>query len=163
MEVPSMDENEEQNAKRIEEAVLEAAAAAKETTIIERVVATTPELTKEDVEIIAEALIRTQVQRMELLINENRAMIAALSDRVEELDGDLAVLKEDVAGLKEDVAAVEDRVTALEKVGFSRNLSLNAEKKVGQAAITITQKGSVAQNVKASEATNVKAAIDWEL
>ncbi|MGB4684519.1 MAG: S-layer homology domain-containing protein, partial [Limnochordia bacterium] len=163
VEVPSMDEIEELIAKRIEEAVLEAAAAAKETTIIERVVATTPELTKEDVEFIAEALIRTQVQRLELLINENRAMIAALSDWVDELDGDVAVLKEDVAGLKEDVAAVEDRVTALEKVGFSGNLSLNAEKKVGQAAITFTQKGSVALNVKASEATNVKAAIDWEL
>ncbi|HOB39670.1 MAG TPA: S-layer homology domain-containing protein [Limnochordia bacterium] len=163
VEVPSMDEIEELIAKRIEEAVLEAAAAAKETTIIERVVATTPELTKEDVEFIAEALIRTQVQRLELLINENRAMIAALSDWVDELDGDVAVLKEDVAGLKEDVAAVEDRVTALEKVGFSGNLSLNAEKKVGQAATTFTQKGSVALNVKASEATNVKAAIDWEL
>jgi hypothetical protein len=163
VEVPSMDEIEELIAKRIEEAVLEAAAAAKETTIIERVVATTPELTKEDVEFIAEALIRTQVQRLELLINENRAMIAALSDWVDELDGDVAVLKEDVAGLKEDVAAVEDRVTALEKVGFSGNLSLNAEKKVGEAATTFTQKGSVALNVKASEATNVKAAIDWEL
>ena len=56
-------------------------------------------------------------------------MIAALSDWVDELDGDIAVLKEDVAGLKEDVAAVEDRVTALEKVGFSGNLSLNAEKR----------------------------------
>src|SRR5690554_1551438 len=162
VEVPSMDEIEELIAKRIEEAVLEAAAAAKETTIIERVVATTPELTKEDVEFIAEALIRTQVQRLELLINENRAMIAALSDWVDELDGDVAVLKEDVAGLKEDVAAVEDRVTALEKVGFSGKLGIEAKKDIGEE-LEFSQTGSVALNVKASEATNVKAAIDWEL
>lgn len=162
VEVPSMDEIEELIAKRIEEAVLEAAAAAKETTIIERVVATTPELTKEDVEFIAEALIRTQVQRLELLINENRAMIAALSDWVDELDGDVAVLKEDVAGLKEDVAAVEDRVTALEKVGFSGKLGIEAKKDIGEE-LEFSQTGSVALNVKASEATNVKAAIDWKL
>ena len=52
VEVPSMEEIEELIAKRIEESILEAAAAAKETTIIERVVATTPELSKEDVEFI---------------------------------------------------------------------------------------------------------------
>jgi len=156
VEVPSMDEIEELIAKRIEEAVLEAAAAAKETTIIERVVATTPELSKEDVEFIAEALIRTQVQRLELLINENRAMIAALSDWVDEIDGDVATLKEDVAGLKTTVAA-------LEKVRFSGKLSLDAEKKIGGTTLDIEQTGELNLNIKASDATDVRAFVAWEL
>ncbi|HBG09616.1 MAG: S-layer homology domain-containing protein, partial [Firmicutes bacterium] len=119
VEVPSMEEIEELIAKRIEESILEAAAAAKETTIIERVVATTPELSKEDVEFIAEALIRAQVSRLELLINENRAMIAALSEWVDEIDTDVAAVKEDLAGVKEDVAGLQDAVSVLEKVQFS--------------------------------------------
>ncbi|NLM41752.1 MAG: S-layer homology domain-containing protein [Firmicutes bacterium] len=156
VEVPSMDEIEELIAKRIEEAIVEAAAAAKETTIIERVVATTPELSKEDVEFIAEALIRTQVQRLELLINENRAMIAALSDWVDEIDGDVATLKEDVAGLKTTVAE-------LEKVQFSGSLSLTGEKEIDKPEFVFTQTGKLNLNVKASEATNVKAFVDWKL
>ncbi|MGB3854575.1 MAG: S-layer homology domain-containing protein, partial [Limnochordia bacterium] len=163
VDVPSMDEIEELIAKRIEEAVLEAAAAAKETTIIERVVATTPELSKEDVEFIAEALIRAQVSRLELLINENRAMIAALSEWVDEIDTDVAAVKEDLAGVKEDVAGLQDAVSVLEKVQFSGKLGLNAEKKVGETELKFSQTGSLNLNVKASEATNVKAFVDWTL
>src|SRR5690606_41290713 len=96
-----------------------------------------------------DALPISQVQRLELLMNEDHAMIGALSDRVDELDGDVAVLKEDVAGLKEDVAAVEDRVTALEKVGFSGKLGIEAKKDIGEE-LEFSQTGSVALNVKAS-------------
>lgn len=163
VEVPSMEEIEELIAKRIEESILEAAAAAKETTIIERVVATTPELSKEDVEFIAEALIRAQVSRLELLINENRAMIAALSEWVDEIDTDVAAVKEDLAGVKEDVAGLQDAVSVLEKVQFSGKLGLNAEKKVGETELKFSQTGSLNLNVKASEATNVKAFVDWTL
>jgi len=156
VEPPSMDEIEALIAKRIEESILEAAAAAKETTIIERVVATTPELTKEDVEFIAEALIRTQVQRLELMIEENRAMIAALSDWVNDLDSDVSTLKEDVAGLKRSVAE-------LEKIKMSGSLSLKGEKKVGAGSWTLTQTGKVSLTIKASDATTVKTFVDWEL
>ncbi|MGI6159775.1 MAG: S-layer homology domain-containing protein, partial [Limnochordia bacterium] len=117
VEAPSLEEIEALIAQRIEESILEAAAAAKETTIIERVVATTPELTKQDVEFIAEALIREQVSRLDLLVQENRAMISALSDWVDELDGDVEVLKGDVADL-------QDRMAVVEKVRLSGSLDL---------------------------------------
>ena len=155
VEAPSLEEIEALIAQRIEESILEAAAAAKETTIIERVVATTPELTKQDVEFIAEALIREQVSRLDLLVQENRAMISALSDWVDELDGDVEVLKGDVADL-------QDRMAVVEKVRLSGSLDLKGEKKIGKD-LAFSQTGKLNLNVKASEATDVKAYVEWDL
>lgn len=156
VEVPSMEEIEALIAAKIEESLVDVAAAVKEPAVIERVVTTTPEMSKEDVEFIAEALIYRQVQKFEGLFQENRDLIAGLTDWVADLDTDVAVLKDDVADLKTTVAD-------LEKVRFSGKLSLEAEKEVGETELTFAQEGNLTLNVKASEATTVKANIGWEL
>ncbi|MDI9439577.1 MAG: hypothetical protein QM432_06745, partial [Bacillota bacterium] len=85
------------------------------------------------------------------------------SEWVDEIDTDVAAVKEDLAGVKEDVAGLQDAVSVLEKVQFSGKLGLNAEKKVGETELKFSQTGSLNLNVKASEATNVKAFVDWTL
>lgn len=155
VEQPSMDEIEALIAARIQEGLIEAAAGVKETTVVERVVATTPELTRDDVEFIAEALIRAQLEQYDLKIQENRDLIVGLVDWVDEIDADVAVLKDDVADLKTTVAV-------LDKVRFSGSLALEGEYESG-GEYDFTQEGKLNLNLKPAEGTNVRAFFDWEL
>ncbi|HHT69398.1 MAG TPA: S-layer homology domain-containing protein, partial [Firmicutes bacterium] len=107
VEQPSMDEIEALIAARVQESLLDVASGVKETTIVERVVSTTPELTRADVELIAEALIRKQVQELDRQVQENRDLIVGLVEWVDEIDTDVATLKDDVAGLKSTVAELD--------------------------------------------------------
>ena len=155
VEQPSMDEIEALIAARIQESLLDVASGVKETTIVERVVSTTPELTREDVEFIAESLIRQQVQGVERTVQENRALIEGLVDWVDELDEDVVAVKEDVAGLKTSVAALEKAPK------LSGDLTLKGEYKLPDGAdekeYVLTQTGNLTLGIKASETTNVKA------
>ena len=155
VEQPSMDEIEALIAARIQESLLDVASGVKETTIVERVVSTTPELTREDVEFIAESLIRQQVQGVERTVQENRALIEGLVDWVDELDEDVVAVKEDVAGLKTSVAALEKAPR------LSGDLTLKGEYKLpdgkDEKEYVFTQTGSLTLGIKASETTNVKA------
>ena len=82
-------------------------------------------------------------------------MISALSDWVDELDGDVVVLKDDIADL-------QDRMVVVVKVRLSGSLDLKAEKKIGKD-LAFSQTGKLNLNVKASEATDVKAYVEWDL
>ncbi|NMB01121.1 MAG: hypothetical protein GX971_06305 [Firmicutes bacterium] len=162
VEQPSLDEIEALIAARVQEGLVEAAAGVKETTIVERVVATTPELSKEDVEFIAEALIRRQVQKYDTLIQENRDLITGLVEWVDELDTDVAVLKDDVAELKTSVAALEKAPK------LAGSLTLKGEYKYPNAGdpekdYVFTQKGNLDLNIKASDATNIRAFLGYEI
>ena len=164
VEQPSMDEIEALIAARVQEALLGVASGVKETTIVERVVSTTPELTRTDVELIAEALIRKQVQEVDRQVQENRDLIVGLVDWVDELDGDVAVLKDDVAGLKTSVARFEKAPV------LSGDLTLKGEyKSPGKDEnddplaknYVFTQTGNLTLNIKASDTTDVKAILDY--
>lgn len=156
VEQPSMDEIEALIAARVQEALLGVASGVKETTIVEKVVSTTPELTRTDVELIAEALIRKQVQEVDRQVQENRDLIVGLVDWVDELDGDVAVLKDDVAGLKTSVAKFENAPI------LSGELSLEGEYE-SDGNYAFTQEGTLNLNLKPSEATSLKAFFEWEL
>lgn len=162
IEQPSMDEIEALIAARIQESLLDVASGVKETTIVERVVSTTPELTQADVELIAEALIRAQVQKYDALFQENRDLIVGLIDWVEELDADLAVVKDDVEGVKADVAGLKTSVAALEKVKFSGALEIEGKKESGKD-YAFTQKGTLNLNLKPSDTTSVKAFLGFDV
>ena len=171
VEQPSMDEIEALIAAKVQEGLLNVASGVKETTIVERVVSTTPELTKQDVEFIAEALIRKQVQDVERTVQENRDLIVGLVEWVDELDTEVAVLKDDVTGLKEDVAGLQTSVTKLEgRPYLSGELTLKGEYKVpGKDAAdkdlpknyVFTQSGTLNLNIKASDTTDVKAILGY--
>lgn len=156
VEQPSMDEIEALIAARVQEGLLNVASGVKETTIVERVVSTTPELTKQDVEFIAEALIRKQVEEVDRKVQENRDLIVGLVEWVDELDADVTVLKDDVAGLKTSVAKLEKAPV------FSGDLSLKGEYKSG-GEYKMTQTGNLNFNVKASDTANVRAFFGWDL
>lgn len=161
VEQPSMDEIEALIAARVQESLLDVASGVKETTIVERVVSTTPELTRADVELIAEALIRKQVQELDRQVQENRDLIVGLVEWVDEIDTDVATLKDDVAGLKSTVAVLEKAPK------LSGDLTMKAEYKKPSGATTneyvFTQTGTLNLNIKASEATDVKAILGYNL
>jgi hypothetical protein len=161
VEPPSMDEIEALIAARIQESLLDVASGVKETTIVERVVSTTPEMTKQDVEFIAEALIREQVQGVERKVQENRDLIVGLVDWVDELDADVTVLKDDVAGLKASVADLEKAPR------LSGDLTLKGEYKLPDGAdekeYVLTQTGALTLGIKASDTTNVKAILGFKV
>ena len=156
VEQPSMDEIEALIAARVQEAILGVASGVKETTIVERVVSTTPELTKADVEFIAEALIRKQVQEVDRKVQENRDLIVGLVEWVDELDTNVAVLKDDVAGLKTSVARFENSPI------LSGDLTLEGEYESG-GKYAFTQEGNLNLNLKPSDTTKVRAFFGWEL
>lgn len=156
VEQPSMDEIEALIAQRIQESLVDVASGVKETTIVERVVSTTPELSKDDVEFIAEALIRRQIDQVNQEVQTNRDLILGLVDWVDEIDTDVAVLKEDVEGLKTSVATLEKSPV------LSGELALKGEYKSGDE-YAFSQTGNLNLNVKASDTTKVRAFIDWEL
>lgn len=154
VEQPSMDEIEALIAARIQESLLDVASGVKETTIVERVVSTTPELTKTDVELIAESLIRQQVGKYDALFQENRDLIVGLVEWVDELDADVAVLKDDVAGLKTSVASLEKAPK------LSGTLEFKGVKESGKD-YAFTQTGALTLNIKASDTTDVKAILGY--
>ncbi len=156
VEQPSMDEIEALIAQRIQESLVDVASGVKETTIVERVVSTTPELTRDDVELIAEALIKRQIEQVNQEIQVNRELIVGLVDWVDEIDADVAVLKDDVEGLKTSVATLEKSPV------LSGELALKGEYKSG-GKYAFSQTGNLNLNVKASDTTKVRAFIDWEL
>ena len=156
VEQPSMDEIEALIAQRIQESLVDVASGVKETTIVERVVSTTPELTRDDVELIAEALIKRQIEQVNQEIQVNRELIVGLVDWVDEIDADVAVLKDDVEGLKTSVATLEKSPV------LSGELALKGEYKSGDE-YAFSQTGNLNLNVKASDTTKVRAFIDWEL
>ena len=156
VEQPSMDEIEALIAERVQEALLGVASGVKETTIVERVVSTTPELTRTDVELIAEALIRKQVQELDRSVQENRDLIVGLVDWVDELDTDVTVLKDDVAGLKTSVATLEKAPV------LSGDQKLEGEYESG-GSYAFTQTGNLNLNLKPSDTTKVRAFFGWEL
>jgi hypothetical protein len=156
VEQPSMDEIEALIAQRIQESLVDVASGVKETTIVERVVSTTPELTRDDVELIAEALIKRQIEQVNQEIQVNRELIVGLVDWVDEIDADVAVLKDDVEGLKTSVATLEKSPV------LSGELALKGEYKSGKE-YAFSQTGNLNLNVKASDTTKVRAFIDWEL
>jgi len=159
VEAPSMDEIEALIAARIQESLLDVASGVKETTIVERVVSTTPELTRQDVELIAEALIRQQVSEVERTVQENRDLIIGLVEWVDELDSDVRVLKDDVAGLKTSVAKLEKSPV------ISGDLTMKAEYKAPEEdadkGYVPTMSGNLTLNIKASETTDVKAILGY--
>lgn len=165
VEQPSMDEIEALIAARVQESLLDVASGVKETTIVERVVSTTPELTRADVELIAEALIRKQVQELDRQVQENRDLIVGLVEWVDEIDTDVATLKDDVAGLKSTVAVLEKAPK------LSGDLTLKAEYKDRKdeddkplpKGYVFTQTGNLTLNIKASEATDVKAILGYNI
>jgi hypothetical protein len=161
VEQPSMDEIEALMAARIQEALLGVASGVKETTIVERVVSTTPELSRTDVELIAEALIRKQLQDLSRTVQENRDLITGLVDWVDELDTNVATLKEDVEGLKTSVAKLEKAPV------LSGDLTLKGEYKAPTTGAAkdyvFTQTGNLTINIKASESTDVKAILGYEI
>ncbi|NMB21531.1 MAG: S-layer homology domain-containing protein [Firmicutes bacterium] len=161
VEAPSMDEIEALIAARIQESLLDVASGVKETTIVERVVSTTPELTRQDVELIAEALIRQQVSEVERTVQENRDLIIGLVEWVDELDSDVRVLKDDVAGLKTSVAQLEKAPV------ISGDLTMKAEYKAPEKdadkGYVPTMSGNLNLNIKASETTDVKAILGYSL
>ena len=156
LEQPSMEEIEALIAAKIQEGLLEAALSAKEvvkeTTIVERVVSETPELTEEDVEAIAEALIVKQLQKYDILVRENREFIIGLFDRVDEMDA---------------------RITDLEKVKLSGSYKFEAKSKYDAKddqdndivvdEWQFKQTGDLSVNIKASETTNVKAFLGFDV
>lgn len=146
IEVPSMEEIEALIAASVEEGLVKAAAGVKETTIVERVVATTPELTEADVELIAEALINAQLQKYDILVRENRELIVGLYDRVDALEAN-AVTKEDLAALKAE----------LSKVKFSGTLTFEGKHASGEPALALSQKADINLHIKASDTVDVKA------
>src|SRR5690554_3117697 len=152
VEQPSMDEIEALIAQRIQESLVDVASGVKETTIVERVVSTTPELTRDDVELIAEALIKRQIEQVNQEIQVNRELIVGLVDWVDEIDADVAVLKDDVEGLKTSVATLEKSPV------LSGELALKGEYKSG-GKYAFSQTGNLALNVNASETTKVRAFI----
>ncbi len=154
VEQPSMDEIEALIAARVQEALLNVASGVKETTIVERVVSTTPELTRQDVELIAEALIRKQVQEVDRKVQENRDLIVGLVEWVDELDADVTVLKDDVAGLKTSVAKLEKSPV------LSGTLEVKGVKE-STKPYAFTQTGTLNLNIKASDTTNVKAILGY--
>ena len=156
VEQPSMDEIEALIAQRIQESLVDVASGVKETTIVERVVSTTPELTRDDVELIAEALIKRQIEQVNQEIQVNRELIVGLVDWVDEIDADVAVLKDDVEGLKTSVATLEKSPV------LSGELALKGEYKSGDE-YAFSQTGNLALNVNASETTRVKAFFNWKL
>ena len=156
VEQPSMDEIEALIAQRIQESLVDVASGVKETTIVERVVSTTPELTRDDVELIAEALIKRQIEQVNQEIQVNRELIVGLVDWVDEIDADVAVLKDDVEGLKTSVATLEKSPV------LSGELALKGEYESG-GKYAFSQTGNLNLNVKASDTTKVRAFIDWEL
>lgn len=156
VEQPSLDEIEALIAARVQEALLNVASGVKETTIVERVVSTTPELTKQDVEFIAEALIRKQVQEVDRKVQENRDLIVGLVEWVDELAADVTVLKDDVAGLKTSVAKLEKSPV------ISGTLELKGVKEHGKN-YAFTQPGTLNLNIKASDTTNVKAILGYTI
>ena len=156
VEQPSMDEIEALIAQRIQESLVDVASGVKETTIVERVVSTTPELSKDDVEFIAEALIRRQIDQVNQEVQTNRDLILGLVDWVDEIDTDVAVLKEDVEGLKTSVATLEKSPV------LSGDLTLKGSYSSGKS-YDFSQTGNLALNVNASETTRVKAFFNWKL
>jgi len=161
VEAPSMDEIEALIAAKVQESLLDVASGVKETTIVERVVSTTPELTRQDVELIAEALIRQQVQAVERTVQENRDLIIGLVEWVDELDTDVKVLKDDVAGLKTSVAKLEKAPV------ISGDLTMKGEYKAPKTGETKgyvpTMEGNLTLNIKASDATDVKAILGYSV
>ena len=155
VEQPSMEEIEALIAAKVQEGILEAALSAKEvvkeTTVVEKVVSTTPELTEEDVELIAQAMIAQQLQQYELLIVRALRENAEQTERIEALEAAQAEL-----ATKEELAEVKTAVKALEKVKFGGTLNFKAENKEG-AAYKFEQKADLTLNIKASDTVNVKA------
>ncbi len=156
VEQPSMDEIEALIAARIQESLLDVASGVKETTIVERVVSTTPELTKTDVELIAESLIRQQVGKYDALFQENRDLIVGLVEWVDELDADVAVLKDDVAGLKTSVASLEKAPK------LSGTLEFKGVKESGKN-YEFKQTGAIALSMKASDTTDIKLSLGYDV
>ena len=154
VEQPSMEEIEALIAAKVQEGILEAALSAKEvvkeTTVVERVVSTTPELTEEDVELIAQAMIAQQLQQYELLIVRALRENAEQSERLDALEAAQADL-----ATKEELTEVKTAVKALEKVKFGGTLKLTAENKEG-AAYKFEQTADLSLNIKASDTVNVK-------
>src|SRR5699024_3748058 len=115
VEQPAMEEIEALIAAKVQEGILEAALSAKEvvkeTTVVEKVVASTPELTEKDVELIAENIIARQLQQYELLIVRALRENAEQNQRLDALEAAQA----DFAS-KEEVEAVATKVAGLEKV-----------------------------------------------
>ena len=157
VEQPSMDEIEALIAARVQESLLDVASGVKETTIVERVVSTTPELTRADVELIAEALIRKQVQELDRQVQENRDLIVGLVEWVDEIDTDVATLKDDVAGLKSTVAELDKQPRV------SGSLSLSATKPRTAQEYRISQTGNLNLEIKASDATTVKSFLGYRI
>lgn len=152
LEIPSTEEIEALIAAKVQEGLLSAALGAKEvvkeTTIVERVVSETPELTEADVEAIAEALILKQLQKYDILVRENRDFIIGLFDRVDEIEG--------------KQAEVDARLAALEKVKFSGSYKFEAKQDIGKD-FAFTQTGTLNVNIKASDSTNVKAFLGFNI
>lgn len=146
VEIPSMEEIEALIAAKVEEGILEAALSAKEvvkeTTIVEKAVSTVPEVTEEDVELIAEALIAQQLKKYDIILNETRDHIVTLYTRLDEVEADQADLKA--------------KVKELEKVAFSGNLNFEGKSDSGKD-FEFTQKGALNLHVKASDTVDVKA------
>ncbi|NLL49403.1 MAG: S-layer homology domain-containing protein, partial [Firmicutes bacterium] len=164
VEAPSMDEIEALIAAKVQESLLDVASGVKETTIVERVVSTTPELTRQDVELIAEALIRQQVQAVERTVQENRDLIIGLVEWVDEIDTDVKVLKDDVAGLKTSVAKLEKAPVISGDLTMKGVYEVvDAGKATEDKPYAFTQTGNLTLNIKASESTDVKAIMGYKL
>ena len=164
VEQPSMDEIEALIAAKVQESLLDVASGVKETTIVERVVSTTPELTRQDVELIAEALIRQQVQEVERTVQENRDLIIGLVEWVDELDTDVTVLKDDVAGLKTSVAKLEKSPVLAGELtlkGEYKSPGKDANEEALAKNYVFTQTGDLTLNIKASDSTDVKAILGY--
>lgn len=142
----SADEIEALIAAKVEEGIVEAALGAKETTIVERVVSTTPELTEEDVELIAEALIAQQIQKYDLILDDYRDHIVGILDRLDTLEQDQADAK---AAIKE-----------LERVKFSGDLNSTAKNEfdddVDAYVYEFKQTANLNLDIKASDTVDVK-------
>lgn len=160
VEQPSMEEIEALIAAKVQEGILEAALSAKEvvkeTTVVERVVSTTPELTEEDVELIAQAMIAQQLQQYELLIVRALRENAEQSERLDALEAAQADL-----ATKEELAEVKTAVKALEKVKFGGTLEFKGnntyDKDTATYGYEAVQSVDLSLNVKASDTVNVKA------
>ncbi len=159
VEQPSMEEIEALIAAKVQEGILEAALSAKEvvkeTTVVEKVVSTTPELTEEDVELIAQAMIAQQLQQYELLIVRALRENAEQTERIEALEAAQAEL-----ATKEELAEVKTAVKALEKIKLGGTLELKADsydEDEDQHRYEYAQTANLNLNIKVSDTVNVKA------
>ncbi len=172
LEIPSLDEIEALIAEQIEAALLAGAQdVVHETTVIERVVVTDPELTEEDVELIAEELITKRLQNYSRFIMDVLAAdVEELNKRIDALEAaqadlaskdELAAVEADVAAVKSDVDAVKADVKDLQKVRIGGTLSLGGKYAAPEAGepkeYSFNSNATLNLNIKASDTVGVKA------